>query len=71
MKIISSIVERVRVRDLKKSTERVNEDYQIAERDGQLWLTFWGHPIVPQNMLNGDIVGCLKEIRKLHINDKI
>lgn len=56
---------------MKKNTERVKEDYQIAERDGQLWLTFWGHPFIPQDFLKSDIVEVLNEIRKLHMDDKI
>lgn len=71
MNIIKKITEKIRIRDMKKNTERVKEDYQIAERDGQLWLTFWGHPFIPQNFLKSDIVEVLNEIRKLHMDDKI
>lgn len=71
MNIIKKISEKIRIRDMKKNTERVKEDYQIAERDGQLWLTFWGHPFIPQNFLKSDIVEVLNEIRKLHMDDKI
>lgn len=71
MNIIKKITEKIRIRDMKKNTERVKEDYQIAERDGQLWLTFWGHPFIPQDFLKSDIVEVLNEIRKLHMDDKI
>lgn len=71
MNIIKKITEKIRIRDMKKNTERVKEDYQIAERDGKLWLTFWGHPFIPQDFLKSDIVGVLNEIRKLHMDDKI
>ena len=70
MGLINKIIESIKKRDLKKSTERVKEDYQIAECEGKLWLTFWGHPFIPQDMLKGDIIEVLKEIRKLHMNDK-
>lgn len=71
MNIIKKITEKIKKREMKKNTERVKEDYQIAERDGQLWLTFWGHPFIPQNFLKSDIVEVLNEIRKLHMEDKI
>lgn len=70
MNIIKTISEKIKAHDMKESMERVNEDYQIAERDGQLWLTFWGHPFIPQSMIKGDIVEALKEIRKMHVNDR-
>lgn len=71
MNIIKKITEKIRLRDMKKNTERVKEDYQIAERDGQLWLTFWGHPFIPQDFLKGDIVEVLNKIRTLHMEDKV
>ncbi len=71
MKLFSKIIQRIRLRDMQKNEARVNEDYQICERDGKLWLTFWGHPFIPQNFLKSDIVEVLNEIRKLHMDDKI
>lgn len=71
MKLLTAIRERMRLRDLKKSEERVNEDYQVAERDGELWLTFWGYPIVPETMLKEDAVATLLRIRQLHMEDKV
>ena len=71
MKLIKKIAEAIKRRDTKKNAERVQEDYQIAESGGKLWLTFWGHPFIPQDMLKDDIIEVLKEIRQLHMNDKV
>lgn len=69
--LFSKISDRIKLRDLRRNTERVNEDYQISEKNGKLWLTFWGHPIIPENLLSVDIIEALKEIRKEHMEDKV
>lgn len=54
-------------RKLKKSRERVQDEFQIAERDGEIWITFDGCYILPCSMLNMQPVEALLKIRELHI----
>ena len=70
MKLITNIIERVKLRERRRSSERVKEDFQITERDGEIWLTFAGCPILPSSMLKEDPIATLTRVRELHMKDK-
>lgn len=46
------------------------ENYQIKERNGELWITYTGVPVVPQSLLKKDILEALKELRELYVQLK-
>lgn len=53
-------------RNYQKNKERLQEEFQIAERNDELWITFDGCYILPCSMLNTEAVAALKKIRELH-----
>lgn len=50
--------------------KEAEEFYQITERNGELWLTYTGVPVVPQSLLKKDILEALKELRELYVQLK-
>ncbi len=69
MKIIEWYKKMQAERNFVRSQQRLQSEFQIAERDGELWITFEGYYILPCSMLKLEAVEALLEIRKLHIND--
>ena len=68
MGIIERIKRFQRERDKKKEQEWLQESFQIAERGGEIWLTFDGVYILPCSMLNQEPVKALETIRKMHLS---
>jgi hypothetical protein len=71
MDLFNKISDSIKRHDLKRHAERVNEDYQISERKGKLWITFCGCPIIPEDLLSVNIIEALDKIRHEHIKDKV
>lgn len=56
-------------REYKKKmlAEKSNEMYQVKEFEGKLWLTFNGQYVCPCEMLNGEPIELLNNMRKLFV----
>lgn len=53
----------------KDEIERMACDiFQVAESDGQLWLTFNGNLVCPCDMLTTDPVQAVAKMRELYVN---
>lgn len=46
---------------------RADEIYQIKEYMGKIWLTHNGALVCPQEMLKGDIIEVLNQIRVMYV----
>lgn len=45
--------------------------YQVCEKNGKLWVTFDGAPVVPEDMLNGDIREITNKLRKKYVEENL
>lgn len=70
MKLINKVIERIRLREIQMKEQRVQEDFQIAEHNGAVWLTFADCPILPCSMLKDAPIDALLKIRELHIKSE-
>lgn len=53
-----------------KAKAEAEEFYQIKEKDGQLWITYNGAPVIPESMLKEPALKSLLEIRELYVKSK-
>jgi hypothetical protein len=70
MNIFNKISEKLKKREIRLQNERVQEEFQVSELDGELWLTFSRCPILPFSMLKDEPITALLKIRELQINCK-
>lgn len=65
MRLIERIKQIQRERNIRLNKERLQEEFQIAEQKGELWITFDGYYVLPCSMLNLEPVDALLKIREL------
>lgn len=58
--------DRIHLRNLKERAEFL---YQLAEHNGELWLTYGGAPVIPTSLLNKDAIVVLQGLRDTYVSD--
>lgn len=53
-----------------KAKEEARDFYQIKEKDGEIWITYNGAPVVPESMLKESALDTLLKIRELYVKSK-
>lgn len=53
-----------------KAKEEAREFWQIKEKDGEIWITYSGAPVIPESMLKKPALETLIEIRELYVKSK-
>ena len=53
-----------------KAKEEAREFWQLREKDGEIWITYNGSPVIPESMLKKPALETLKEIRELYVKSK-
>ena len=55
---------------IAKSKEEARDFWQLREKDGEIWITYNGAPVIPESMLKKPALETLKEIRELYVKSK-
>lgn len=53
-----------------KYTEEANDLWQLKEKDGEIWITYTGCPVIPESMLKKPALETLLEIRGRYVKSK-
>lgn len=53
-----------------KAKEEARDFWQLREKDGEIWITYNGAPVIPESMLKKPALETLKEIRELYVKSK-
>lgn len=53
-----------------KAKEEAREFWQLKEKDGEIWITYNGAPVIPESMLKKPALETLLEIRELYVKSK-
>ena len=69
MNPISYFVDRYRKKKKDTFIEQVNDEVQIREKDGAIWLRFNGKNVCPMSYFNGSPVDVIVKIRALQISE--
>lgn len=53
-----------------KSRDEANNLWQLKEKDGEIWITYTGCPVIPESMLKKPALETLLEIRELYVKSQ-
>jgi hypothetical protein len=53
-----------------KAKEEARDFWQLKEKDGEIWLTYNGAPVIPESMLKKPALETLLEVRELYVKSK-
>ena len=53
-----------------KNRDEANNLWQLKEKDGEIWITYTGCPVIPESMLKKPALETLLEIRERYVNSK-
>ena len=53
-----------------KAREEAREFWQLREKDGEIWITYNGAPVLPESMLKKPALETILEVRELYVKSK-
>ena len=53
-----------------KAKQEAEELWQIREKEGELWITYSGAPVIPESLLKKQALETLKELREHYVKSK-
>lgn len=72
MKIIQDVKSALINKKRKRAWARAKEVYQVKEHQGELWITMYGSPCIPQSMImGGDAIKSMEKLRLKYYSDII
>lgn len=71
MILFSNILRKRNANHERRVRQRAEDLYQIAAREGQLWLTHNGVYILPESMLEPDALTVVNKLRERYIKEHL
>ena len=56
--------------EIEKAKGEARDLWQIEEKDGELWITYNGAPVIPESLLKKPALETLLEVRELYVKSK-
>lgn len=56
--------------EIEKAKGEARDLWQIEEKDGELWITYNGAPVIPESLLKKPVLETLLEVRELYVKSK-